>query len=88
MSQFVNPQDHPDNANLPNINLPQTILATTISFLVSNTTRASRQIVALTDVVDFSYSCHEPALMGAYPGSPMGLGRCVCLARGHCEYRW
>jgi hypothetical protein len=88
MSAFAHPEAHPDNANLPNINRPATIMGITITFLVSTSIRASRQMVILTDAIDFSYFCHELALMGAHSGSPLGLGRCVCLACGRCEYRW
>jgi hypothetical protein len=28
------PKEHPDNANLPNVNQPATILGVTVSFLV------------------------------------------------------
>lgn len=29
-----NPRDHPDNANLPNLNQPGTIIGVTVTFLV------------------------------------------------------
>jgi hypothetical protein len=31
-----NPRDHPDNANLPNLNEPATIIGVTVTFLVSS----------------------------------------------------
>jgi hypothetical protein len=31
-----NPRDHPDNANLPNINKQATIIGVTLTFLVSS----------------------------------------------------
>jgi hypothetical protein len=31
---FANPRAHPDNANLPNINRPETIMGVTLAFLV------------------------------------------------------
>jgi hypothetical protein len=34
METYANARDHPDNANLPTTNRPETILGTTITFLV------------------------------------------------------
>lgn len=39
-SDYADPRDHPDNAHLPNVNKPATILGVTISMLVSNRAHA------------------------------------------------
>jgi hypothetical protein len=31
---FADPRQHPDNANLPNVNRPETIIGVTVTFLV------------------------------------------------------
>jgi hypothetical protein len=31
---FADPRQHPDNANIPNVNRPETIIGVTITFLV------------------------------------------------------
>ncbi|KAH3913948.1 hypothetical protein HBI56_055710 [Parastagonospora nodorum] len=35
MTSYANPRDHPDNANVPNVNLPRTIISLTVTFMLS-----------------------------------------------------
>lgn len=69
------PKQHPDNANLPNVNEPETILGLTIAFLVC---AMIEQLYTLDIfVLTSSVSRHlyiELAFMVSYQGPSLGLG--------------
>jgi hypothetical protein len=69
------PAQHPDNANLPNVNEPETILGLTIAFLVC---AMIEQLYTLDIfVLTSSVSRHlyiELAVMVPYQGPSLGVG--------------
>lgn len=82
---YPDPRQDPANAQLPNVNQPETILGVTISMLVGGVDRSEleRNADCLRTVA--GYSGHDVTIMGTYSRSSLGMGRCLCLACGSVE---
>ena len=69
------PRSLPDNANLPTVNQPATMLGVTISFLVC-ILRVNAIIVQahLLTVIDGCCFCYKPTTMGSVSRQALGMG--------------
>ena len=68
------PKNHPDNANLPNVNEPATILGVTVSFLVRAMIEkwsARRHVLSLSGTRHLHI---ELPIMVPHQGTSLGLG--------------
>lgn len=73
---------HPDNANLPTVNKPATLIATTVTFLVCLYHLGMDK--ALTQTSDTIGHRHQSATMGSNQGFIVGMGRCLRVSRRCC----
>jgi hypothetical protein len=70
-----NPKSHPDNANLPNVNRPETILGVTIAFLVCAIIEESNALDVF--VLNMSGTCHvhvDFTIMLSYQETSLWMG--------------